>query len=93
MKEYSAPLREMQFVLEELAPIDEVARLPGHEDVSLELAMEVLKEAGKFASSVLSPLNAVGDREGARWRDGEVTTAPGWRDAYQQKSDRSHVVL
>jgi acyl-CoA dehydrogenase len=74
----------MQFVLEELAPIEEVARLPGHEDVSLELAMEVLKEAGKFASSVLSPLNAVGDREGARWRDGEVTTAPGWRDAYQQ---------
>ncbi len=84
MREYTAPLRDMLFVLRELAPLEEVARLPGCEDATLELVDAVLKEAGKFASSVLSPLNATGDREGARWRDGEVSTASGWRDAYQQ---------
>jgi 3-(methylsulfanyl)propanoyl-CoA dehydrogenase len=84
MKEYSAPLRDMQFVLRELAPLDELARLPGCEDVNLELADAILVEAGKFAAGVLAPLNQVGDREGARLRDGEVVTAPGWRDAYRQ---------
>jgi acyl-CoA dehydrogenase len=84
MREYVAPLRDMMFVLRELAPIEEVARLPGCGDATLELADAILKEAGKFASSVLSPLNATGDREGARWRDGEVATPRGWRDAYAQ---------
>ncbi|WP_242342832.1 acyl-CoA dehydrogenase [Anaeromyxobacter terrae] len=82
MKEYSAPLRDMQFVLRELAPLEEVARLPGCGDVNLELAEAILTEAGKFAAGVLSPLNAVGDREGARVEGGEVVTATGWRDAY-----------
>jgi alkylation response protein AidB-like acyl-CoA dehydrogenase len=84
MRDYSAPLRDMQFVLRELAPLEEVARLPGYGEMSLELADAILAEAGKFAASVLAPLNAVGDREGARLRDGEVLTAPGWRDAYRQ---------
>jgi alkylation response protein AidB-like acyl-CoA dehydrogenase len=83
MREYSAPLREMSFVLREIAPLEEVARLPGHGDTSLELVEEILKEAARFASSVLSPLAAVGDREGARLRDGEVSTPRGWKEAYQ----------
>ncbi|WP_242332923.1 MULTISPECIES: acyl-CoA dehydrogenase [Anaeromyxobacter] len=84
MKEYTAPLRDMQFVLRELAPIDEVARLPGCGEVNLELAEAILAEAGKFAAGVLSPLNVVGDREGARVvADGEVVTATGWRGAYR----------
>jgi acyl-CoA dehydrogenase len=74
----------MQFVLRELAPLDDVARLPGCEEVTLELGEAILAEAGRFASSVLAPLNQSGDREGARLRDGEVVTAAGWRDAYRQ---------
>jgi alkylation response protein AidB-like acyl-CoA dehydrogenase len=87
MKEYTAPLRDMQFVLRELAPLDEVSRLPGCGDVNLELADAILTEAGKLAAGVLSPLNPVGDREGARVQDGEVATATGWRDAYRQFVD------
>src|SRR5512133_689915 len=87
MRDYAAPLRDMQFVLRELAPLDDVARLPGCGDVNLELAEAILKEAGKFAAGVLSPLNVVGDREGARVADGEVTTPRGWRDAYRQFVD------
>ena len=47
----------------------------------------ILKEAGKFAAGVLSPLNVVGYREGSRVKDGEVTTPPGWKDAYRQFVD------
>jgi acyl-CoA dehydrogenase len=87
MREYSAPLRDMQFVLRELAPIDEVARLPGCGDVTLDVAEAILQEAGKLAAGVLSPLNVVGDREGSRVKDGEVTTPTGWKAAYRQFVD------
>jgi alkylation response protein AidB-like acyl-CoA dehydrogenase len=84
MNEYSAPLRDMQFVLNELGHRHEVSHLPGCDGLSADLADAILNEAGKFAHGVLSPLNVSGDREGARWLDGEVTTAKGWREAYQQ---------
>jgi alkylation response protein AidB-like acyl-CoA dehydrogenase len=84
MSQYVAPLQDMQFVLRELAGLDAVASLPGQEEINEELAAAILEEAGKFAAGVLSPLNVVGDREGARWKEGEVHTAAGWRDAYLQ---------
>ncbi|CAN5367012.1 acyl-CoA dehydrogenase [soil metagenome] len=85
--EYTAPLRDMQFVLRELAPLNTVAALPGCEEVSTDLVDAILEEAGKFATGVLSPLNRVGDTEGATWSDGQVATAPGWKDAYRQFTD------
>jgi len=84
MSEYVAPLQDMQFVLRELAGLDTVASLPGQEEVNEELAAAILEEAGKFAAGVLSPLNGVGDREGAHWSEGNVRTATGWREAYRQ---------
>ncbi|MCG3190464.1 MAG: 3-methylmercaptopropionyl-CoA dehydrogenase [Burkholderiaceae bacterium] len=82
MSEYAAPLQDMDFVLRELAQVDAISRLPGHEEFSQDLASAILEEAGKFAAGVISPLNVVGDRVGARWTDGDVATAPGWSDAY-----------
>ncbi len=82
--EYTAPIRDMQFVLRELAPLEEVNRLPGCGDVTPDVATAILTEAGRLAGEVLSPLNASGDREGARCQDGEVTTARGWIEAYRQ---------
>jgi alkylation response protein AidB-like acyl-CoA dehydrogenase len=84
MQEYQAPLADMQFVLRELVDHALIARLPGFEDATLELGEAVLEEAAKFAGGVLSPLNPVGDREGLRWSDTEVATAPGWKQAYGQ---------
>jgi alkylation response protein AidB-like acyl-CoA dehydrogenase len=84
MREYQAPLADMQFVLRELVDHALMARLPGFEDATLELGEAVLEEAAKFAGGVLSPLNRVGDREGVRWSDTHVTTASGWKQAYEQ---------
>lgn len=82
MSDYSAPLKDMRFVLQHLAGLEQVASLPGFGDVDTNLADAILIEADRFAGGVLSPLNFVGDREGARWSDGVVRTAPGWREAY-----------
>ena len=84
MSNYAAPIRDMQFVMRELAALDEIAQLPGNEEVSTDLVDAILEEADKFASGVLAPLNWTGDQEGASWHDGEVRTATGWKGAYDQ---------
>jgi len=84
MDEYKAPLRDMRFVLEELAGLDQVAGLPGYGDVNSELVAQILEESGRFCAEVLSPLNRVGDAEGSRWTDGEVRMPTGFKEAYRR---------
>jgi alkylation response protein AidB-like acyl-CoA dehydrogenase len=85
MTQYHAPLAEMQFVLTELAGLDQVAQLPGFEEAAPDVAAAILEEAAKFATNVLDPLNQSGDREGAQWRDdGSVKSPTGFKDAYRQ---------
>lgn len=87
MSTYSAPIRDMQFVLKELVDLDAIAALPGCEEVSPDLVDAVLEEAGKFAAGVLDPLNWPGDQTGAQWKDFVVTAAPGFKEAYRQFVD------
>lgn len=82
MSTYIAPIQDMLFTLREIGGFDTVAALPGNEEVSDELLKVILDEAGRFATEVLAPINAVGDRQGCSWQDGEVTTADGFKDAY-----------
>jgi len=81
---YRAPLREMRFVLEELLQASRLAQLPDFADYSSDVADSILEEAGRFAETVLDPINRTGDVQGARWTDQGVVAAPGFRDAYQQ---------
>ena len=83
MSSYRAPLRDMQFVLRELAGIEDVAKLPGNEE-TLEVLDAILEEAATFASEVLDPINRSGDKEGCTWNNGEVTTPKGFKEAYNQ---------
>ena len=84
MAEYVAPIKDMQFVLKHVVGLDQVNTLPGWEEVSEDLVDAILEEAGKFASEVLSPLNTTGDRQGAKYKDGNVTMPPGFKEAYGQ---------
>ena len=93
MSQYTAPIRDMQFVMRELAGLDEVAKLPGCEEVSADLVDAILDEANKFASGVLAPLNRIGDQEGAKWDNGNVRTAPGWKEAYKQFAEAGWTAL
>ena len=82
MTTYAAPIGQMLFVMKELAGLDELATLPGYEEATPDLVAAILDEAGKFATEVLAPINASGDRQGNRWSDGEVATADGFKEAY-----------
>jgi alkylation response protein AidB-like acyl-CoA dehydrogenase len=83
MSEYHAPVRDMQFVLKELAGLNEVAQLPGCEEATEDVVDAILEEAARFAEEVISPLNASGDREGARLENGQVTMPGGFKAAYK----------
>ena len=82
MAEYIAPTREMKFVLKDVIDIGEVTALERFQDASDDIIDAVLEEAGKFCGEVLSPLNVVGDREGAKLTDDGVKPAPGFKEAY-----------
>jgi 3-(methylthio)propanoyl-CoA dehydrogenase len=84
MSTYIAPLRDMRFVMTELAGLDELASLQGFEEVSPELAEAVLDEAAKLATEVLAPLNKSGDEQGARLTKDGVVAADGFAKAYRQ---------
>ena len=84
MSEYLAPLNDMRFVMRDLAGLDQVVSLPGNEEASADVVDAILEEAAKFAGEVLSPLNRVGDTNGAKWKDKVVTTTPGFKEAYGQ---------
>ncbi|HTV91588.1 MAG TPA: acyl-CoA dehydrogenase [Verrucomicrobiae bacterium] len=92
MSTYQAPLRDMQFVLRELAGVDEVAKLPGFEDTT-DVWESILEEAGSFATGVLDPLNRVADKEGCTWNNGEVTTPKGFKEAYKKFADAGWIGL
>jgi 3-(methylthio)propanoyl-CoA dehydrogenase len=85
MSAYHAPLADMQFVLNELAGLSQVATLSGCEEATPDTVAVILEEAGRFATEVLDPLNATGDREGAALLpDGTVKTPEGFKAAYEQ---------
>src|SRR5690606_23202580 len=85
MFSYQPPLKDIQFVLNDLldAPAT-LAQIPEFAEVDGELMMQVAEEAGRFASEVVFPLNAVGDKEGCHYESGSVKTPAGFVQAYQQ---------
>ncbi len=84
MTEYTAPLRDMRFVLNDLVGMDRITSLPGYEHAEPDLTDAILEEAARFAGNVLAPLNQSGDKDGARLEADGAHTAAGFRDAYAQ---------
>ncbi|WP_433693595.1 acyl-CoA dehydrogenase [Paraburkholderia phenoliruptrix] len=81
---YTAPIKDMLFVMKELANLEQIATLPGFEDANLDTAQAVLEESAKLCGEVLAPLNVEGDRNPSSWKDGVVTATPGFGDAFRQ---------
>jgi len=89
MTTYKAPLRDMQFVMQDLLNYEKhYESLPACDEVNQELIDAILGEASKFSEDIIAPLNAVGDEKGCEMlEDGEVRTPPGFKEAYQQYVD------
>jgi hypothetical protein len=70
---YTAPVKDMLFVINELAHLDRVSALAGFEDATADTAQAVLDEAAKFSADVIAPLNFEGNRNPSTWRDGRIS--------------------
>jgi acyl-CoA dehydrogenase len=81
---YRAPVNDMLLALNHGAGLQAAVQAGHYGDFDADITAAVLEEAGRFASDVLAPLNRVGDENGIKLENDEVTTAPGWPDAYQR---------
>ena len=84
---YRAPVKDMLFVMKELAGLEAVAALPGYADAGPDTAAAVLEECARFNEEVVAPLNWEGDRNPSSFHDGEVRTTPGFKQAFKQFAD------
>ncbi|MBE0454752.1 MAG: acyl-CoA dehydrogenase family protein, partial [Roseovarius sp.] len=92
MPSYTAPTRDMQFILHEVLDVSE-QDVPGYADLEPDFTKAVLEEAGKIASEVLMPLNAVGDTEGCHLENGVVRTPTGFKAAFEQMKEGGWTAL
>ncbi|HXZ22396.1 MAG TPA: acyl-CoA dehydrogenase [Pseudolabrys sp.] len=79
---YRAPVADIAFALKHAAGLNTALAEGLYGDLDEETVDSVLAEAGRFASDVIAPLNSIGDKFGTPFKDGKVTTPPGWKDAY-----------
>ena len=84
---YRAPVDEIAHVLKHVAGLATALDAGRFPDLSEDLVDAILAEAGRFASDEIAPLNEGGDRHGASLKDGDVTTAPGWKKLYRDWID------
>jgi len=85
MPVYTAPVKDTQFILQDVLHLENYANLEGFADATPDTVAAVLEQGGKFCEEVLHPLNQSGDAEGCtRLPDGSVTTPKGFKDAYRQ---------
>ena len=83
MADYIAPLRDLNFVINELAGLDEINQLPGFEHATSDLLEPILEEASRFAREVLGPTNVIGDQQGCSVDNGVVKVPSEFSDAYK----------
>ena len=81
---YNAPIKDMMFLVNDWIGLDKLTALPGYEDVDAETLEVILEEAGKFCSTELLTINRQGDEHGATFKNGSVTTPPGFKEAYNK---------
>jgi hypothetical protein len=84
---YRAPVKDMLFVMKELAGIDAVAQLPGFEEAGFDTAQAVLEECAKFNEGVVAPLNVEGDVNPSSFDHGQVHATPGFKAAFHQYTE------
>ena len=84
MPDYQAPVKDMLFVINHLAGLDQVSKLQGFEEATPDLVEAVLEEAAQLAGEVVAPINEIGDRKGTRVEDGKVIVPDEFKRVYQQ---------
>jgi alkylation response protein AidB-like acyl-CoA dehydrogenase len=87
MMTYRAPIKDMLFNMQELAGLPALTAMPAFADFGIDTAQAVLEECAKLTEDVIAPLNWEGDKNPSYWKDGQVFTTPGFKQAFRQFAD------
>ena len=90
---YRVPKRDYEFVLREVMDIEQLTQYSGYEEVTWEMLQMITDQVAEIAEDIWFPSNQVGDRVGAKFRDGEVTLPPEFHDAVNAFRDTGLVTL
>jgi alkylation response protein AidB-like acyl-CoA dehydrogenase len=87
--DYQAPLKDMNFLLYDVFSMEAMWQsMPTlSEHVDRETAQAILQECAKIAEQEIAPLSRQGDEIGVTFNDGQVTTAPGYKEAFRTYAD------
>ncbi|MDR3055451.1 MAG: acyl-CoA dehydrogenase C-terminal domain-containing protein [Zoogloeaceae bacterium] len=84
MSTYAAPLKDMRFLLNEIAGLKEILGFPAFSEVDADTVDAILDEAAKFATEQIDPINIIGDRQNSpKWDNGVVTVSPEYKKVYK----------
>ncbi len=87
MADYKAPVKDMQFILENISRMPQLAALTTFEDATPDMVSAILEEAGRVSAEVIAPTNVVGDEQGVRLENGKVKIPDGFAQAYKQYTE------
>ncbi|MGQ0621378.1 MAG: acyl-CoA dehydrogenase family protein [Panacagrimonas sp.] len=94
MATYQAPIREINFVLNDVLKVGRLAeQIPAFADATSDVLLGLVEEAAKLMENEIAPLNAVGDAQGCTWNKGEVTVPDGFAKAYKLYSEAGWMSL
>ncbi len=80
---YKVPLKDIKFVTERVLDMPtHYTKFTKGRNTDPETLEAIYEEAAKFCENEIQPLNKVGDEEGCTFKDGEVTTPTGFKEAY-----------
>jgi len=91
MATYKAPLREINFVLNNVLKAERLSQLPGFEDASPETLSGLIEEAAKLIEKELAPLNAKSDAQGCVYGNHEVKVPDGFKEFWKSYSEAGWV--
>ena len=85
MPVYRAPVRDTQFILNDVLGVQSRNDLSSYTEMSADTIEAILQEGAKLAEQTLFPVNYSGDREGCeRLPDASVKVPQGFKEAYDQ---------
>ena len=81
---YKAPVKDILFAFDVLNSYEKLNNIVRFKDFNLDIAVPAIEECSKFAEEVLAPINADGDKHGAKFNKGVVNMPPGFIEAYEK---------
>ena len=81
---FASPVKQMIFALKEMANYSEIIESELWPDLDDNFIETLLNEAAKLADNSIAPLNQSADKAGSILNNGNVSTAPGFKEAYKE---------